>query len=221
MIRMPRRKVDVKKEISQAFLKRKDLTWSELLEETGISKGSLSKYLRKLIDLGIVETDVDASVRPPSTIYRLRTTKIGRALNYLFVPLKDKIPEFKRKLQTLKDIDKKDRQKEFNKVFAYILFNLLADHLTCFEAALSMRNYAKSKEHAIESYSYMYHSIFDQTAKAILELFVSDPEFEKLFDRSINEVIWIAEEIRPNGGKPSDLHEILKELAIKLQIAKI
>ena len=67
---MPRRKVDVRKQIIKTLIENEKLTWAELLEKTKISKGSLSKYLNQLED--ITERVVDPSTKPPTVHYQLK-----------------------------------------------------------------------------------------------------------------------------------------------------
>jgi predicted transcriptional regulator len=215
---MPRRKVDVRNQINRAFLDKEKYTWPELLAKTGVSKGSMSKYLREMIDWGIIDREVDTSVKPPSTVYRLGSAPASRAFDYISVPLQTKLKEFEERLQNLKTVDDKCRQKEFNRIFAFIVFNLLADHLTTFETALSVGKHAKSTQEAIDFYNYAWHFLFGKTAKATFELFLSDPEYERLFSHSLSEVIWIAEKIRPEGERPSDLNQALRNLISTLGV---
>ncbi|UCE15790.1 MAG: MarR family transcriptional regulator [Candidatus Bathyarchaeota archaeon] len=215
---MPRRKINVKKEVLMALSNKKRLTWSELLEETGISKGALSTFLTKMIKCGIVETEADISKRPPSTIYQLSGTKIGQALDFVLLPIEEKLSDFKRLLDDIKGLDEMRRQEEFKKIFWFIALNLLADHLSCFEAALAVHRRAKSKEEAIDFYFQFWHTSFGQTAKAIFELLLSEPEYELPFNNSVDEVIWIVEKIRPKRKETYDINQALKELAVKLNV---
>jgi len=217
---MPRRKVDVKKEIILALNRLEKATWPELLEKTGVSKGALSTYLTKMIKWGIVVTDVDASVRPPVTVYQFQTTKIGQAIKYALRPFKDKMYEFERLLQDVKELDENTRQEAFDKIFASIVFNLLADHLACFEAALEAHKHTGSKQEAVEFYSYFWHTSFVEDAKAIFEFLISEPEYEELFSNSVNEVIWITEKIHPKRQKNYDIQRALRELTTRLRVEK-
>jgi len=216
---MPRRKVNVKQQISLAFLENEELTWKELLEKTGVSKGSLSKYLNKMIDMGLVETDVDRTTRPASIIYRDWTHKSLKDLNWHSVSMQERLQDFKEKLQKLKTLDKVERQKEFDKIFVYILLNLLIDHLVSFGAGLTIQAYAKTKELSEEAYFwFLRESSFTHTAKAIFELLAGDPENVRLFYAAIANVILIAEKIRPEGGKPSDINQFIKQVITHTQL---
>lgn len=216
---MPRRKVNVKKEISNAFLSAEGLTWPELMRKTGISKGSLSKHLNDMIRWGLVEIEVDTSVRPPVTVYMLRTKKIGRAIDYLSVPINENLPQLEKMLSTVKKVDEGKRQEVFNRVFAIIVFNLLVDQLITFETALALQKNAKSVQDAVTGYSFLWHnSRLSATAKAVFELLLSDPEYERLFSKSVTEVIWITEKIRQKTKHVSDLEQALKQLIANLGI---
>jgi DNA-binding MarR family transcriptional regulator len=216
-VNMPRRKVDVRQQISLAFIHNEEMTWNELLKKTGVSKGSLSKHLNRMIDMGLVETDVDTSKRPVLMVYRLRTKTISKALDWQTVPMKTRLQELKTRLQNLKKLDKTKRQKEFNKIFAFIVVNLLADHLTTFEVGLTMQKYARQEESAGEAYFYLFQETTAKTARLTYELFSGDPEFVEMFSKSVTDVIWIAEKIRPEGDKPSDLNQALEQIVMKLQ----
>jgi DNA-binding transcriptional ArsR family regulator len=75
---VPRRKVDVRKQIIKTLIENKKLTWTELLEKTKISKASLSKYLSQLEE-EIMERVVDSSTKPPTVYYRLKKDEtLGR-----------------------------------------------------------------------------------------------------------------------------------------------
>lgn len=217
---MPKRIVNVKTEIMLALSRKKRATWSELLKETGVSKGALSRYLTEMIKWGIVETDFDQTVRPPLTIYHLATTKAGAAMNYLFVPIKDKLDDFKRQLKNVKGFDKKDQQDAFNRVFVLIFFNVLADHLTCFEAAIGAYKRSKSPQEGADSYSYFWHSYFGQTAKAVFELLISEPEIEELFSNSVSEVMWIAQKARLREETAGNINQAIEELITNLHVKK-
>ena len=52
------------------------LGWGEILRETKISKGMLSRNLKPLIEQGVVLTEVDASTRPARTIYSLNPESV-------------------------------------------------------------------------------------------------------------------------------------------------
>jgi len=215
---MPRRKANVKKQILLAFLDNEELTWKELLKKTGVSKGSLSKYLNKMIDMGLVETDIDKTTRPASIIYRDTYHKSKKALNWHWVSMQERLQDFKTKLQKLKTLNEVERQKEFDKIFVYILLNLLIDHLVTFEAGLTIQKYAKTKELAEEAYFYFLRETgFTHTAKAIFELLAGDPENVTLFSAAMSNVISFAEKIRPEGGKPSDINQVIKQVITKLQ----
>lgn len=60
-----------KREIMDVLLKRRGVTWTQLLNETKLSKGALSKHLNQLIEWGYVETTVGQTKRPPTTRYSL------------------------------------------------------------------------------------------------------------------------------------------------------
>lgn len=60
-----------KNQIRRALLGCKEATWTQLLDETKLSKGALSKHLKELIEYGQVKTNTDDSKRPPSTKYSL------------------------------------------------------------------------------------------------------------------------------------------------------
>ena len=66
---MPRRKVNVKKQIIEAFNPKNILTWTELLSLSKLSKGALSQHLNELIDQQIirVKTEKDKRNRPKTT----------------------------------------------------------------------------------------------------------------------------------------------------------
>lgn len=215
---MPRRTVNVKTEILSALHKKKRATWPELLKETGVSKGALSKYLTEMIRWGIVETDFDETVRPPLTIYHLATTKAGAAMDYLIVPIKDKLDDFNKLLRNVIELDKKDQQDAFNRVFALIFFNVLADHLTCFEAAIGAYRRSKSTQEGVDSYSYFWHSYFGQTAKAVFELLISEPEIEELFSKSVTEVMWIAQKARLRKETAGNVNQAVEELMRNLHV---
>jgi hypothetical protein len=217
---MPRRIVNVKTEIMLAFHRKKRATWPELLKETGVSKGALSKYLTEMIKWGIVETDFDQTVRPALTIYHLATTKAGAAMDYLFVPIKDKLDDFKRHLKNVIKLDKRDQQDAFNRVFALIFFNVLADHLTCFEAAIGAYKRSKSTQEGADSYSYFWHSYFGQTAKAVFELLISEPEIEELFSKGVTEVMWIAQKARLGEETAGNVIQAVEELMTNLHVKK-
>ena len=78
---MPRRRIDVDKQIKLA-LKKKPLVWSELEEKSGVSKGALSKHLTKLIEKKIILTKIQNS-RPPITKYCLAEDEKIRIISYL------------------------------------------------------------------------------------------------------------------------------------------
>src|SRR3989337_4460241 len=67
---MPKAIRNPRNAILQALLKT-NATWTELLNETGLSKGALSKYLEPLTKEGLVKRDVDASERPPRVRYSI------------------------------------------------------------------------------------------------------------------------------------------------------
>jgi hypothetical protein len=57
--------------IRKALIKYGKATWTQLLQETKLSKGALSKYLNMLIKSGQVFQEVDSSARPPRSMYSL------------------------------------------------------------------------------------------------------------------------------------------------------
>ena len=63
--------VDAKTKILNALNQNQQLTWTQLLEKSELSKGALSKYLRKMIKEGHIRTTVDTTKRPPKTLYTL------------------------------------------------------------------------------------------------------------------------------------------------------
>jgi DNA-binding HxlR family transcriptional regulator len=66
---MPRRKINVKKRIIQAFNQKNVLTWTELLSLSQLSKGALSQHLNELIDQQIIRVKIeqDKRRRPKAT----------------------------------------------------------------------------------------------------------------------------------------------------------
>lgn len=70
VIRLPKTG-NPKKEIMDVLLKRGGATWTQVLEETKLSKGALSKHMTQLIEWGYVETTIDQIKRPPTTRYSL------------------------------------------------------------------------------------------------------------------------------------------------------
>lgn len=218
---MPRRSVNVKKEISAAFLDAERLTWFELIRKTGISKASLSKHLKDMIRWGLVDIEADVSVRPPVTLYTLCTKKARTAIDYLMVPIAGNIPEFQRMLTASKKTAEPKRQERFNRVFALVVFNLLVDQLITFETALALRKHTKSVDDALECYSYLWHnSNLSVTSKAVFELLLSDPVYEQLFSNSVGEVIWMAQEIRRKTKSNSSLEQTIRQLMANLGAAK-
>ena len=211
--------MNVKKEINKAFLSAEGLTWPELIRKTGISKGSLSKHLNDMIRWGLVEIEVDTSVRPSVTVYMLRSKRIGRAIDYLSVPVSENLPVLEKMLSTVRKVDEGKRQEVFNRVFALIVFNLLVDQLVTLETALALQKHAKSAQDAVAGYFFLWHnSRLSATAKAAFELLLSDPEYERLFSKSVTEVIWITEKIRQKTKQTSNLEQALKQLIANLGI---
>ena len=80
---LPRKKVNVKKEIKDALKKNKSLTWSQLAKKTGLSKGSLSKYLNFLIKTNQVSTKTELRGRSQVTHYSLTDNRFINALMYM------------------------------------------------------------------------------------------------------------------------------------------
>ena len=80
---LPRKKVNVKKEIKDALKKNKSLTWSQLAKITGLSKGSLSKYLNFLIKTNQVSTKTELRGRSQVTHYSLTDNRFINALMYM------------------------------------------------------------------------------------------------------------------------------------------
>jgi len=66
------------------LLEDKEVSWSELekkAKEEGMSKASLSKHLKSLSELGLVERRVDASTYPPHTYYKKKDEpRVKRAI---------------------------------------------------------------------------------------------------------------------------------------------
>jgi len=52
-------------------LRERPKSWSDLLKDTELSKAALSTNIRKLIQELVVATDIDASKRPPLTVYKI------------------------------------------------------------------------------------------------------------------------------------------------------
>ena len=67
---MPRMPYSARKKIV-ASLRKGSKTWGELLDDTGLSKAALSTNLKALIQELVVSTQVDASKKPPATVYKL------------------------------------------------------------------------------------------------------------------------------------------------------
>jgi DNA-binding transcriptional ArsR family regulator len=68
---MPRAIRNPSNAIIEALSKRNKATWAELLEETKLSKGALSQYLKELINRKKISTETDGTKRPPKTLYSL------------------------------------------------------------------------------------------------------------------------------------------------------
>jgi hypothetical protein len=72
VVNLPRRRIDVTNCIYDVLKKYpKGATWTELLRDSGLSKGALSKHLNACVD---VKRTVDREVRPtrpPSVVYKL------------------------------------------------------------------------------------------------------------------------------------------------------
>ena len=58
--------------------------WSELLRETGLRRGTLSRNLKLLVSAGLVRRRVDASKTPPEVIYELNPDAIKGLFPSLF-----------------------------------------------------------------------------------------------------------------------------------------
>ena len=68
---MPRPVRNPSNAIIEALSKRNKATWAELLKETQLSKGALSKYLTEMIEGKRINTETDGTRRPPKTLYSL------------------------------------------------------------------------------------------------------------------------------------------------------
>ena len=79
---MPKRKVNVEKQILDALRKEGKLTWTDLLKQTNVSKGSLSKHLNMPHMKDIVERTVDSTTKPPKVYYTLKQNKQHTCLVY-------------------------------------------------------------------------------------------------------------------------------------------
>lgn len=70
VLEVPRAVRNVKTAIIKTLANEEKLTWLQILERTGLSKGALSKHLNELIDDGTIKTSTVSS-RPPTTVYSL------------------------------------------------------------------------------------------------------------------------------------------------------
>src|SRR5438876_3856882 len=70
---MPARSVDVNTTI-MALLESGPKPWAYLQSVGKLSKGALSVHLRALISAGLIQTNVDDTKRPPSTLYAKNPT---------------------------------------------------------------------------------------------------------------------------------------------------
>jgi len=87
-----RRNINVKQQIMKA-LEKGPLTWSELLTKCGVSKGALSKHLKKLIKLKYVLTKT-RNDRPPVTEYYLQKQEVLDIFHYTLRNLPERQAEF-------------------------------------------------------------------------------------------------------------------------------
>lgn len=94
---MPRPVRNPTNAIIEALSKQNKATWAELLKETQLSKGALSKYLTELIKDQRINTETDGTKRPPKTLYSL--------VDPIQAAMKDAPPGFFVDPQNEKDID--------------------------------------------------------------------------------------------------------------------
>ncbi|WNZ29992.1 MAG: hypothetical protein IAX21_03805 [Candidatus Bathyarchaeota archaeon] len=92
---MPRRKVNPRKEIFNALTEHGKLTWNELERITGLSAGSLSKYLNIPYMEVFIERTVDTSTKPPTVFYSLKPMENGDIFLSKWIDFEDAIKEVK------------------------------------------------------------------------------------------------------------------------------
>jgi DNA-binding MarR family transcriptional regulator len=119
-------------------------TWAELLVETQLSKGTLSKYLSEMIKHKKIRTETDTSKRPPKTLYLLV----------------DPAAKLKKILEKKKDPFFPDKKEDWEELEPdYVAFAILVGHLI---STLKDREIAKRllKDYLEFTTSFLFANIF-------------------------------------------------------------
>lgn len=216
-----RRKIDVRGLIQKVLSEEGRLTWSELIEKTGVSKGALSKHLNKDYMNKIIDRSVDTTEIPPRVYYSIKKLENADERRMPIEPPNDILSQtitdseqYKKNLEKYeKELDQEmkvyekfgiveleDPEKALRNVY---LFSYQDFVFTLFNAAKA--------PHMLESLMLMNRHV-DINRRILWQLvvrFVKDPEWnkrlEKVWEKQRKRIEKIRKQIKADGT-----HEYLK-----------